>query len=157
MACQARLEAIKVGLLEQNRPNEDVTIIKQMVENVLLCKCNEVHEEESPKESFIKVFLRLIESKTNRSYWESLNHTLFRIRLYYKDIDHREFEELNVRWLYEFDDFLARNVSSQNTRAIHFRNTIYLASLNTSVVDKANSIILSSLQRFCSAAEKDTL
>lgn len=96
MACQARLEAIKVGLLEQNRPNEDVTIIKQMVENVLLCKCNEVQEEESPKESFIKVFLRLIESKTNRSYRESLNHTLSRIRLYDKDIDHREFEELNV-------------------------------------------------------------
>lgn len=145
LACQAKLEAIKVGLLEQNRPNEDVSITKLIVENVLLCKCNEVHEEESPQESFIKVFLHLIESKTNRSYRESLNHTLSRIRLYDKDIDHREFEELNVRWLYEFDDSLARKGSSQNTRAIHFRNKIYLASLDTSVVDKANSLILSSL------------
>ena len=116
-----------------------------MVENVLLCKCNKAHEEESPKESFIKVFLHLIESKTNRSYRESLNHTLSRIRLYDKDIDHREFEGLNVWWLYEFDDSLARKGSLQNTRAIHFRNIIYLASLDTSVVDKANSLILSSL------------
>ena len=116
-----------------------------MVENVLLCKCNKAHEEESPKESFIKVFLHLIESKTNRSYRESLNHTLSRIRLYDKDIDHREFEELNVWWLYEFDDSLARKGSLQNTRAIHFRNIIYLAYLDTSVVDKANSLILSSL------------
>ena len=66
-----------------------------------------------------KVFVARHSPSTQRLY----NATLARMRAYLANkVDKLTFEEMDVAWLRDFDEFLAKTSPARNARNIHFRN-----------------------------------
>lgn len=76
-----------------------------------------------PEGMFLQRFKNFRDSKKGRTY-EIYDHTLGRIRAFTGEPKLRElkFEDINVRWLKDFDAFLSKTSNSANGRAIHMRN-----------------------------------
>ena len=122
---KSRLEGLKLDLIEKGQADADVTVIKRMAEEALLGKVEDVPAEaarEERRDLFLSFFERVAEGKANRSYRESLLHTMSRMKLFDERLEERTFADINVKWLNDFDGFMVNHGSSQNTRAIHFRN-----------------------------------
>lgn len=71
--------------------------------------------------NFVPNFQKFIESKTNEGTKGVYQHTLDRIRLHDPDIDSKSFEDINLKWLTDFEAFCAKT-ACKNARNIHLRN-----------------------------------
>lgn len=71
--------------------------------------------------NFVPNFQKFIESKTNEGTKGVYQHTLDRIRLHDPDIDSKSFEDINLKWLTDFEAFCAKT-ASKNARNVHLRN-----------------------------------
>lgn len=114
---ESKLEDIKCELLKSGRFDEDVKVIRQMV----LRECFDNEEGTESKSNFVSHYMKFMESKSNRGTKGVYSHTLDRIRLYDPDIDKRSFDEIDLRWLTDFEAFCAKS-ASKNARNIHLRN-----------------------------------
>ncbi|MDE6651337.1 MAG: site-specific integrase [Paramuribaculum sp.] len=118
---QAKIDDIKCELLKTGRVDEDVRVIKDMV--VRECFGTNSEEDNDPEGgNFIKCFRDYISRLDNKSTIEVYTHTLKRILSFDLNIEEKNFEDINLRWLTEFDAALADNGNSKNTRGIHLRN-----------------------------------
>lgn len=77
--------------------------------------------EEDKQDTFMEYFRRFSETKKGRTkaIYEA---TYSRLSSWRKDILNDKFEDINKRWLTEFDAFLAKTAPSANARAVHLRN-----------------------------------
>lgn len=80
-----------------------------------------IDEEEYETIKFTRHFQRFIDGKTNRGTKEVYKYTLDRIRSFDSDADKRNFEDIDLKWLTDFEAFCART-ASKNARNIHLRN-----------------------------------
>lgn len=71
--------------------------------------------------TFIGHFQRFVNGKTNPGTIGVYKHTLDRIRLFDPDIDNKNFEDIDLKWLTDFEAFCART-ATKNARNIHLRN-----------------------------------
>lgn len=80
-------------------------------------------EEEEDKQigAFVSHFQRFIDGKTNKGTKGVYKHTLDKIRSFDHDIDKKSFEEIDLKWLNDFEHFCAQT-ESKNARNIHLRN-----------------------------------
>lgn len=80
-------------------------------------------EEEEDKQigAFVSHFQRFIDGKTNKGTKGVYKHTLDKIRSFDNDIDKKSFEEIDLKWLNDFEHFCAQT-ASKNARNIHLRN-----------------------------------
>lgn len=80
-------------------------------------------EEEEDKQigAFVSHFQRFIDGKTNKGTKGVYKHTLDKIRTFDQDIDKKSFEEIDLKWLNDFEHFCAQT-ASKNARNIHLRN-----------------------------------
>ena len=62
-----------------------------------------------------------MESKTNRGTRGVYKHTLDRIRAFDKNVDNKMFEDIDLKWLTDFEAFCAKT-ACKNARNIHLRN-----------------------------------
>lgn len=117
---QAKLDDIKCELLKEGRADEDVKVIREIV----MRECFNCDNTKSPKEEigqFVACFQSFIDGKTNKGTKGVYKHTLTRIRLFDPDIEKKSFEDINLKWLTNFEAFCART-ASKNARNIHLRN-----------------------------------
>ena len=139
---QSQLEVIKVNLLRANRRNIEVGALKKIVQAMLLDNSVEMpkmdgsEEEaerarmETERRNWERFYAGYIESKKNRSYKESCEYTLKKMREYgssdewphEKGFPDMVFDDLSLKWLNAFDEWLMESGASQNTRNIHFKN-----------------------------------
>lgn len=77
--------------------------------------------EEDETVKFTRHFQRFIDGKANKGTKGVYKHTLDRIRLFDPDIDRKNFEDITLQWLTDFENFCART-ASKNARNIHLRN-----------------------------------
>ena len=117
--CISKLESLKIQLAEEGRFDEDVKVIRELI----LKDCFGRVEETSvnPLGQFVSHFQTFIDSKTNRGTKNTYQHTLNRIHLFDPDIDKKSFEDINIKWLTNFEAFCART-ACKNARNIHLRN-----------------------------------
>lgn len=80
-----------------------------------------IDEEDDNTIKFTRHFQRFIDSKTNKGTKGVYKHTLDKIRLFDPDIDKKTFEDVDVKWLTDFEAFCAKT-ASKNARNIHLRN-----------------------------------
>lgn len=80
-------------------------------------------EEEEDKQigAFVSHFQRFIDGKTNKGTKGVYKHTIDKIRSFDHDIDKKSFEEIDLKWLNDFEHFCAQT-ASKNARNIHLRN-----------------------------------
>lgn len=71
--------------------------------------------------TFVKHYEQFMESKTNRGTRGVYKHTLDRIRVFDKNIDNKMFEDIDLKWLTDFEAFCAKT-ACKNARNIHLRN-----------------------------------
>lgn len=117
---QAKLDDIKCELLKSGRADEDVKVIRDIV----LKECFNREETESKKEEngrFVTHFQSFINGKSNKGTKGVYKHTLDRIRLFDPDIEEKSFEDIDLKWLTNFEAFCAKT-AGKNARNIHLRN-----------------------------------
>lgn len=116
----AKLEEIKIELIESGRRDEDVKVIKDIVNEALFGA--EVKEPENTN-NFVSWYMEFADTHNNPGTTTrgGYLHTLSRMRDYRPDIDKLDFADINVKWLEGFDAFLAKTCKV-NSRNHHMRN-----------------------------------
>ncbi len=105
-------------LMTECRIDEDVMVVRHMVEKGFgIAKFEDIKSEGT----FVKHFKAFIDGKTNKGTKSVYKQTLDKIHAYDPDIDKKSFEDIDLRWLTDFETFCART-ASKNARNIHLRN-----------------------------------
>lgn len=71
---------------------------------------------------FFTHYIKYASSRRTSGTREAYRQTLRRMEAFDKDIRTRTFEDINKRWLTDFEAFMAQTAHSANSRAFHFRN-----------------------------------
>lgn len=79
-------------------------------------------ECEPDKQNWGRFYTEYVSSKKNRSYRESCQYTLNKMREHCDNFSDLKFEDITLKWLRDFDEKLIEDGASQNTRNIHFKN-----------------------------------
>lgn len=97
-----------------------------------------LYERDKPKDnSFLARFNAYKESRNAVKTKSVYQHTLNLITSFMKGkIEKLRFEDIDVRWLREFDEYIAETSPSKNARNIHFRNirAIFNEALDDEVI-----------------------
>lgn len=111
---RVQIERVIMGLLDSGQKDIDVKELCGMVKEALKI------EEKTP-DTFTSWFKKFVDGKGNEGTRGVYRHTLDRIRLYDPDIDRRTFDDIDLKWLTDFEAFCAKT-ASKNARNIHLRN-----------------------------------
>lgn len=82
----------------------------------------------SPKDTeeeagdFFAHYIKYASNRRTSGTREAYRQTLRRMEAFDKDIRTRTFEDINKRWLTDFEAFMSQTAHSANARAFHFRN-----------------------------------
>lgn len=79
-------------------------------------------ECEPDKQNWGRFYTEYVSSKKNRSYRESCQYTLNKMREYCDNFSDLKFDDITLKWLRDFDEKLIEDGASKNTRNIHFKN-----------------------------------
>lgn len=117
---ELKIRLVEDALIDEGRIDEDVSVIREMLE-VAFGLASPENKAPDPKGAFVTHYTAFIDSKTNSGTKGVYKHTLDRIRLFDPDIDKKNFEDIDLKWLVGFEAFCART-ASKNARNIHLRN-----------------------------------
>ncbi len=112
----AILNIISEQLSMHGRRDEDVKTIRDM----FLERVGKKKPEE-PKNTFLGWFRQFAESKTKKGTRGVYEHTISRMLDFDKSLPKRKFEDIDLKWLADFEAFCAQT-ASKNARNIHLRN-----------------------------------
>lgn len=119
---QSQLEVIKVELLRTKRTDIDVNELKSIVQSALLRSESDEEPKDAAKPNWGRFYTEYVSSKKNRSYRESCQYTLNKMREHCNNFSDLKFDDITLKWLRDFDEKLIEDGASQNTRNIHFKN-----------------------------------
>lgn len=119
---QSQLEVIKVELLRTKRTDIDVNELKSIVQSALFRSESDEEPEDAAKPNWGRFYTEYVSSKKNRSYRESCQYTLNKMREHCDNFSDLKFDDITLKWLRDFDEKLIEDGASQNTRNIHFKN-----------------------------------
>lgn len=118
-----QIKDFMLELSDTKKSDMDAKNIKAILQERLLGLSIEPTEQSvAVQGNFKPHFAAFIEKLRNKRTKEIYQATLSRMIAYDPDLDKRRFEDITVRWLIDFDTFLAKTSPSQNARNIHFRN-----------------------------------
>lgn len=81
----------------------------------------EVDKSKATRGAFVAHFQKFADSKTTRGTKSVYKHTLDRMHAFDPEVDAKSFEEIDLCWLTDFENFCAKT-ASKNARNIHLRN-----------------------------------
>lgn len=118
-----QIKDFMLELSDTKKSDMDAKNIKAILQERLLGLSIEPTEQSvAVQGNFKPHFAAFIEKLRNKRTKEIYQATLSRMIAYDPDLDKRRFEDITVRWLIDFDTFLAKTSPSRNARNIHFRN-----------------------------------
>ena len=119
----AQIKDFMLELSDTKKSDMDAKNIKAILQERLIGLSIEPTEQSvAVQGNFKPYFAAFVEKLRNKRTKEIYQATLSRMIAYDPDLDKRRFEDITVRWLIDFDTFLAKTSPSQNARNIHFRN-----------------------------------
>lgn len=135
-----RLVDLKADLMMQGKgrmeAREVMTLAKEYVFDA-------PEETDDGKVSFGDFYLKMTRKRENKGYRASSEYTWKKMVEFCKERgwmapDRVAFEDISLKWLNEFDEWLAASGAAQNTRAIHFKNirTVFNRALDEELTDK---------------------
>lgn len=121
-AYSAKVELATNEIINKGLENEDVRVLSDILKNALIGSGETVCPDDEKSKLFSKFYEVCMNTKKNKSYRSSCEYTLKKMRDYDNKLDSLVFEEIDLKWLNCFDEWLCLNGASQNTRCIHFKN-----------------------------------
>lgn len=79
-------------------------------------------EADMPRNLFVRKYTEYMESRHTPGTRGVYRQTLSRMMAFDSGLESRTFEDIDRKWLREFEDFLSQTSKSANARSIHFRN-----------------------------------
>lgn len=128
---------INIKLLAEGRASEDVKVIRQMILERIGLITNTTPKKQ--KGNFLPFFHRCLDAKPNEGYKSSLNYTISKIKEYCGEkADMLSFDDINLKWLNDFDTWLVSQNLKKNSRNIHFKNirTVFNRAIDEEVTTK---------------------
>lgn len=111
-----KVENIQLRLFEEQRIDEDVIVIADMIRGEVLGV-----ERKASVLLFVDFFNTTGELKAKRTN-DSFKYTLSTMRKFDPCVDAKTFEDITYAWLSDFEIWMKKRSLSQNTRKIHFGN-----------------------------------
>ena len=120
----AILKRLQIDLLEEGGRDMDATDVRDRAARLLLPGSGTPEEAAAQEDplSWERYYERYAASKKNRSYRESCQYTLKKMRELCDGFSELKFDDITLKWLKDLDDRLIGSGASQNTRNIHFKN-----------------------------------
>lgn len=120
----AKIKGYALELADTMRSGIDVKEIKRELQNRLIGHPDDTvpaREDKPAKGNFTEWFQKFIDSKDKSGTKGVYEHTLNRIRLHDPEIDKKNFEDIGLQWLTDFEAFCAKT-ATKNARNVHLRN-----------------------------------
>ena len=109
-------------LADKKETDKDVKEIRVILQERLLGVApTQQPKDEKPEGNFTAYFQNFIDGKENKGTKGVYKHTLDKIRSFDPDVDMKRFEDIDLKWLTDFETFCAKT-ASKNARNIHLRN-----------------------------------
>lgn len=116
----SQIKDLMLELSDRKQADMDVKEIRTILQERLLGIVVE-KEPETANGNFTAYFQNFIDGKENKGTKGVYKHTLDKIRSFDPDIDKKNFEHIDLKWLTDFEAFCAKT-ASKNARNIHLRN-----------------------------------
>ena len=123
LSYQVKLDELRIELAKENAAQTTASDIRDMFKRIISGMPAESDPEcgsDTPK--WEHYYRNYVESKKNKSYKASCQYTLDKMRDFDPDLPRLTFDDISLKWLKDFDEWLDENGSPQNTRNIHFKN-----------------------------------
>lgn len=141
---QGKIAALMIELTQECRDSADAKEIRDIVGERLFGKSSvrkQDDDEDGDKTrdiSFAEYYDRFTQRKDNPRTKQIYEATMSRMKAYDPKLRKRGFDDINVRWLSDFDSFLMKTSPSQNARSIHFRNirAVINAAIDEELTDR---------------------
>lgn len=133
-----RIESIRLDMAQFGiNANMDVKQLRDIIRANILFEENPQNNASEDK-LFMPFFKRCIESKKNEGYRENREYTYKKIYEYCPTADTLRFEDIDLKWLNRFDEWMQSRGLKQNTRNIHFKNirTVINRAIDEELTDK---------------------
>lgn len=118
----SQIKDLMLELADKKEIDKDAKEIRVILQERLLGVTLTQQPKDSKSEgNFTTCFQSFINSKENKGTKGVYKHTLDKIRLFDPDIDEKSFEDIDLKWLTDFEAFCAQT-ASKNARNIHLRN-----------------------------------
>lgn len=115
-----QIKELMLELSDKKEVDKDVKEIRTILQERMFGAAAS-KEEEKAVGNFTAYFQSFIDGKTNKGTKGVYKHTLDRIRLFDSNVDNKNFEDIDLKWLTDFEAFCAKT-ASKNARNIHLRN-----------------------------------
>ncbi len=137
-AYRAKIDLTTDQVVEDGKENEPASMLAEIFKNALLGSGEADIPKDESKNLFLPFFKRCIDSKTNAGYKVSREYTYKTICEYCKNADSLTFEDIDLKWLNSFDEWLIGKGLKQNSRNIHFKNirTVINRAIDEELTDK---------------------
>ncbi|WP_289713380.1 site-specific integrase [uncultured Muribaculum sp.] len=118
----SQIKDLMLELTDKKEVDKDVKEIRTILQERLLgITLTQQPKEDTPNGNFTTYFQNFIDGKENKGTKGVYKHTLDKIRLFDSNIDKKSFEDIDLKWLNDFEAFCAQT-ASKNARNIHLRN-----------------------------------
>ncbi|MCM1141816.1 MAG: site-specific integrase, partial [Muribaculum sp.] len=121
-AYRAKIDLASDEIVAAGREDDDAKVIAEIFRNALVGTGAAELPDEEEMCLFMPFFKRCIESKKNEGYRENREYTYRKIREFCPAADRLRFEDVDLKWLNRFDEWMEGEGLKQNTRNIHFKN-----------------------------------
>ena len=119
----SQIKDLMLELADKKETDKDVKEIRTILQERLLGRSIQVAEQPVVVQgNFKPYFVTFVGKKSNKRTKEIYQATISRMTAYDSNLDKKNFEDITIRWLTDFDAFLSKTSPSQNARNIHFRN-----------------------------------
>lgn len=115
-----QIKELMLELSDKKEVDKDVKEIRTILQERMFGAAAS-KEEEKAIGNFTAYFQRFIDGKSNKGTKGVYKHTLDRTRLFDSNADNKNFEDIDLKWLTDFEAFCAKT-ASKNARNIHLRN-----------------------------------
>lgn len=118
----SQIKDLMLELADKKETDKDVKEIRVILQERLLGFApTQQPKDEKPEGNFTAYFQNFIDGKENKGTKGVYKHTLDKIRYFDPDVDMKRFEDIDLKWLTDFETFCAKT-ASKNARNIHLRN-----------------------------------
>lgn len=118
----SQIKDLMLELADKKETDKDVKEIRVILQERLLGVApTQQPKDEKPEGNFTAYFQNFIDGKENKGTKGVYKHTLDKIRSFDPDVDMKRFEDIDLKWLTDFETFCAKT-ASKNARNIHLRN-----------------------------------
>lgn len=118
----SQIKDLMLELSDRKEADMEVKEIRTiLLERLLGIVPKKSETEDASKGNFTAYFQNFIDGKENKGTKGVYKHTLDKIRSFDPDVDMKRFEDIDLKWLTDFEAFCAKT-ASKNARNIHLRN-----------------------------------